>query len=152
MPSRPLRPCASQPCPNLVEKGRCPAHERATDRRRRETETWRHVRGANGGTIDIYQSKDWKRLRAQVLREANYLCQCDECRGCRKCQAKPRMEADRFNLTCWKCEALLSPQPANTADHVTPVRDDVSRVFDRSNLRAMSEEHHSRKTIAEVRA
>lgn len=126
MPTRPLRPCVVSGCSELVESGPCPAHAKERDASRRKSETWRKVRGARGGTIDIYQSARWKALRARVLREANYLCECDECK------ARPVGE------------------PANTVDHRIPHRGDPALMWSRSNLMAMSHAHHSRKTAAET--
>lgn len=150
VPSRPLRPCATQSCGELVTTGHCPTCQAEREASRRTSETWRHAKGASGNTIDVYQTSKWKALRLRVLREAGYLCQCDECRSCPKCKAAPRWEADRFNLTCWRCMALLVMAPANTADHITTVHEAPERAFDRSNLRAMSQAHHSRKTASET--
>jgi 5-methylcytosine-specific restriction protein A len=116
MPDAPSRPCVTVGCPNVATyRGRCPTC--ATRRNRaREAEPLR----------DLYASPQWRRLRAQVLREADYICQCDDCQ--------------RAGLVL----------PANTVDHVRPHRGN-SRVFwDRANLRAMSAECHSRKTAGEV--
>jgi 5-methylcytosine-specific restriction endonuclease McrA len=126
MPTAALRPCAQPGCGELVPRGRCSLHTKEQDERRRGAETWRHVKGARSGTIDIYQSARWKRLQARVLREANYLCECEECKQ------RPVGE------------------PANTVDHIIAVRDAPSLAFERSNLRAMSQSHHSRRTIGDV--
>ena len=126
MPSRPLRPCPASGCDQLVEKGRCPAHTTAQDQTRRRVETWRHAKGANGNTIDVYQSARWKALRSQVLREAHYLCQCDE------------------------CSKRAVGEPANTADHIIAHHGDPVLMWDRNNVRAMSQAHHSRKTATET--
>jgi 5-methylcytosine-specific restriction protein A len=129
MPSRPLRPCPVNGCPELVEKGRCPTHTTEQERGRRQSETWRKVRGARGGTIDFYQSEAWRSIQARVLREANYLCQCEECRA----RAYPRL-----------------PDIANTVDHIISVRERPDLRLTRSNLQAMSQAHHSRKTARET--
>jgi 5-methylcytosine-specific restriction endonuclease McrA len=126
MPSRPLRPCPVSNCPELVEKGRCPTHTSAQDQQRRQSETWRHAKGAGGKTIDVYQTAKWKALRARVLREAKYLCQCEE------------------------CERRPVGEPANTVDHRIPHHGDPGLMWDRRNLRAMSQAHHSRKTASET--
>lgn len=60
------------------------------------------------------------------------------------------MLADLSALACWKCEALLSPAPANTVDHDRPHRGDPALIWDPANLRAMNGAHHSAKTIGEV--
>jgi 5-methylcytosine-specific restriction enzyme A len=78
--------------------------------------------------IDVYATPRWKALRAQVLREAHYLCQCEEC------SKRPVGE------------------PANTVDHIIAHHGDPGLMWDRRNLRAMSQAHHSRKTISEVLA
>jgi 5-methylcytosine-specific restriction enzyme A len=127
MPSAPLRPCPASGCSALVTKGRCPDHTRAQDRR--QSETWRHTRGASGNVIDIYQSPRWRALRARVLREANHLCQCEEC----AMRTFPRL-----------------PDVADTVDHRVPHRGDMALFWDRNNLRAMSTAHHSRKTASET--
>jgi 5-methylcytosine-specific restriction enzyme A len=126
MPSRPLRPCATTGCPELVEKGRCPTHTAEQERGRRQSETWRHAKGTNGKTIDVYQTPRWKALRLRVLREANYLCQCEE------------------------CEKRPVGEPANTVDHRIPHHGRPELMWDRRNLRAMSASHHSRKTAGET--
>lgn len=44
MPSAPLRPCAAQPCPNLVARGRCDQHARATSTGRGYDARWQRFR------------------------------------------------------------------------------------------------------------
>ena len=63
MPTRPLRPCASQPCPELVRSGRCSLHaeEQDTDRR----PEW---------VTKFYGSTRWKKLR-EWKRRHNPLCE-----------------------------------------------------------------------------
>jgi 5-methylcytosine-specific restriction protein A len=130
MPTAALRPCAQPNCSALVSHGRCPEHTRAQDRSRRASETWRHTRGASNNTIDIYQSPRWRALRLRVLREATYLCQCEECAA----RVYPRL-----------------PDVADTVDHVRPHRGYMVLFWDRANLQALSHAHHSRKTMREVR-
>jgi 5-methylcytosine-specific restriction protein A len=55
-----LRPCASQPCPELVESGCCDAH--------RANETVRQYdRARRDDPNQIYHSTRWRRLRLIVL-------------------------------------------------------------------------------------
>jgi 5-methylcytosine-specific restriction enzyme A len=58
MPGRSLRPCAQQPCPELVEKGRCTAHTRAREHRR---EAGRPDRDK------FYDTARWRRFRKLFL-------------------------------------------------------------------------------------
>jgi 5-methylcytosine-specific restriction enzyme A len=127
-PSRPLRPCPVNGCPELVDKGRCPTHTLEQDRGRRQSEAWRKVRGTRGGMVDIYTTSRWRRLRQQVLREANYLCQCQDC------ASRP------------------VPEPASVVDHVRPHRGDTGLMWSRANLVALSKQHHDAKTAREVHA
>lgn len=58
----PLKPCAHQPCPNLVESGRCHAHTKT-----------------NRGPDDkFYTSRQWRATRLEHLRIEPL------CRECRK--------------------------------------------------------------------
>src|SRR5690349_16791196 len=52
MPTKPLRPCASQPCPELVTSGHCPTYAKEQDRDRRPE--W---------VTKFYGSTRWKKLR-----------------------------------------------------------------------------------------
>src|ERR1700733_13246308 len=78
------------------------------------------------GTIDpIYQSEQYKRWRAQVLRNAGYRCQAIE-NGSR----------------CTKA----SPHHRMFADHIKELRDG-GPAFDPANGQCQCGAHHTRKTV-----
>lgn len=64
---------------------------------------------------NIYGSKRWRKLRAQILRE-NPMCVCPECGGKRL--------------------------PANTVDHKEPHRGNMVLFWDRRNLQALNKHCH----------
>lgn len=109
MPHAPLRPCPRCRRPTHGKCSTCPSESQ----RRAILEPWRKW----------YQTKAWKALRLEVLAEAGYRCQCDECGG-------------RFAI----------PR-ATDVDHVRPHLGDMAKFFDKYNLRALSHSHHSRKTM-----
>src|SRR5690348_5478472 len=51
-----LRPCANQPCPALVEKGRCPSCQRKLE-------------AARGSSTQRGYGSDWERVRRAYLAE-----------------------------------------------------------------------------------
>jgi len=65
----------------------------------------------------LYATRQWKELRAQVLREANGRCATKNC-----------------------------ARPACIVDHVRPHRGSNSLFFDRDNLQALCKRCHDRKT------
>jgi 5-methylcytosine-specific restriction enzyme A len=74
-----------------------------------------------------YSTARWLRLRQRVLREAEYVCQCEDCKA---------GELDT---------------PASVVDHVEAHRGSADLFFRRDNLRAMAKVCHDRKTAAENR-
>lgn len=101
MPARPLRPCASPGCSNLVVKGRCPAHAVQPDPRvgRRKVYDLRSWRGPNG-------------LRIRKLK-ANPLCeQCERDGVVASAEAVDHADGDATNNAwsnlvslCWSCHS-----------------------------------------------
>ncbi len=65
MPWSPARFCAVHGCGELTHAGRCAKHRAEREKERRERETWRD-----------YNSAEWKRNRATVLRLE------PQCRAC----------------------------------------------------------------------
>ena len=57
-----LQPCAEVGCPELVERGRCPAHTQSKN-------------AARGTTKERGYAGTWKALRLMVLRRDMYVCQ-----------------------------------------------------------------------------
>ena len=121
MPVAALRLCAGG-CGARVQRDRCANCKRRLAQTRRQSESWRKAPGAHGTLIDVYQTPRWKALRLEVLEAAHYLCQCED------------------------CATLPCPLPANTCDHRIPHRGDPFLMWDKSNLQALSEECHNRKT------
>lgn len=72
--------------------------------------------------VGFYQSKDWRVLRAAVLRESPL---------CLACKAHGRLVA------------------AGVVDHVVPLKDGGAR-FDRANLQPLCVSCHNRKTARET--
>lgn len=66
----------------------------------------------------------WQRLRVEVLRDANGLCQCEDCR------THGRL------------------RPAHEVDHIVPLWE--GGTDDRNNLQAINRQCHVRKTTAEA--
>lgn len=65
MPTAPLRPCAAQPCDQLVPRGRCHAHALQLDQQRRPA--W---------ITKFYSSKPWQNARNQKRRDSPL---CEDC-------------------------------------------------------------------------
>jgi 5-methylcytosine-specific restriction enzyme A len=74
---------------------------------------------------ELYRTKRWQRLRAKVLRDADYLCVQD---GKRE-----------------SCGVV-----ATEVDHITPHRGNPNLFWNRSNLQAMCRSCHSQKTARGV--
>ena len=68
----------------------------------------------------------WMRTRERILRAANGLCQCDE------------------------CKALPAPRLAHEVDHIVPLCDGGADAD--HNLQALNADCHARKTAAEASA
>jgi 5-methylcytosine-specific restriction protein A len=72
MPIAPRRPCNRAGCPALIEQGQrfCPAHQQQHRQASEERRTPRLQAG-------FYSSKEWRRMRAIVLRDEP-LCACGQ--------------------------------------------------------------------------
>lgn len=75
---------------------------------------------ANASDRRLYFTKQWRRLRARVLREEPTCVECVR---------------DGYEV-----------RPTTDVDHVVPHRGDTRLFFDRSNLRALCHAHHTMKT------
>lgn len=122
MPFAPPRPCRNCRRATTEKGGYCQACKRPHEQQRRQTETWRHVQGARGGTIDIYQSTRWKAERKSFLIE---------------------------NPLCVDCKAEGYIVAATDVDHEVPHRGDMMLFWDQGNWRARCHKHHSVKTMRE---
>lgn len=111
MPNRPRRRCPRPACPNAQP---CPDHHRKTETRSKYA--------------DLYESKEWRKLKAEVLDEERY------------CPGYHRLGSPI------PCRA-----PTTQVDHVIAL-DDGGPPLDRTNLRALCASCHGRKTGDEVRA
>jgi 5-methylcytosine-specific restriction endonuclease McrA len=107
-PSRIARPCSVYPCPEpATVKGKCAAHARQADTARNATRS---------GSLSVYRSTRWRRLRARLLRDRPW---CEDPAGCR--------------------------EAATDVDHVVPIAAGGDP-WDEGNLRPLCHRHHSRKT------
>lgn len=121
MPFKPRRPCRHPGCPALVDRGFCATHDAAHDR-----ETTRRAQEydkARGTAAERGYDGDWREASRKYLRDHPY-CECDACRS------------------------SFAPHDADTVDHIVPHNGDLRLFWDRSNWRAMSWAHHSRKTAS----
>lgn len=85
MPARPKRPCSHPSCPELVERGRCDAHQAAhLAAQREETRAYDVRRGSPAARG--YDSR-WRRYAKRYLRK-HPVCAC----GCRQ----PSEEVDHI--------------------------------------------------------
>jgi 5-methylcytosine-specific restriction protein A len=97
-----LQPCGEVGCPELVERGRCPAHTKS-------------LAASRGTTKERGYAGTWKRLRLMVLRRDLHVCQ--EClrREGRTERATdvdhiialtdggPRLDMENLQSLCSKC-------------------------------------------------
>lgn len=125
MPFAPPRPCRNCRKATTEKGGYCETCKPKYEKQRRQTETWRHVTGARGGTIDIYQSSRWKAERKAFL-IGRPLCECDECRS-------------RNMVTA-----------ATVVHHVKPHRGDPELFWDWNNWSPRAKSCHDRETMREV--
>jgi 5-methylcytosine-specific restriction enzyme A len=123
MPVRPKRPCVVAGCPELVESGPCPTHAKERDASRRKSETWRKVRGARGGHVDIYTTSRWREARARFLAK---------------------------HPLCVDCEREGHVTAASAVDHRIQHRGDMRLFWDTNNWDPLCAMHHGRKTAAET--
>jgi len=106
MPDQAPHFCSVPGCPEVTTAPRCPAHAAQAEQAR-----------ANYAVRRWYRTPRWKALRAQVLREAAYVC------------------AD-----CRQVVAQLA------VDHVVKHGGDPRLFWDRANLQALCGRCHGRKT------
>lgn len=126
MPWASKRPCRGRGghCFNLSEKdGLCRACLKDRERERRRTETWRKVRGPRGGTVDIYQTPEWKAASKDYLQQ---------------------------HPLCVTCLAEERTEPSTLVDHVIPHRGNMQLFWDPENWQAQCASCHSKKTAKEV--
>lgn len=73
---------------------------------------------------DIYHSTRWRKLRKQILLRDDYLClHC--------------LEEGKYTQ-------------ADVVDHITELRDDITKAYDDKNLQSLCHECHNRKTREET--
>ncbi len=117
MPRSAPTPCRYPGCGAvLASPGFCPQHRASAHR------DYGRARRSFDAEVGFYQSKDWRALRAAVLRESPL---------CVVCKAKDRLVA------------------AGVVDHVVPLKDGGAR-FDRANLQPLCISCHNRKTARET--
>jgi len=117
MPRSAPTPCRYPGCAEVVAvPGYCDAHRPLIHR------DYGRARRGFDAEVGFYQSKDWRVLRAAVLRESPL---------CVVCKAKERLIA------------------AGVVDHVVPLKDGGAR-FDRANLQPLCVSCHNRKTARET--
>lgn len=114
MPLRPLKPCNALGCNALTRNSRYCDEHAALDK------PWATRKGSGRG------GRPWRRLRDQVLKRDDYICQCDEC----KLQNRLR--------------------PAHEVDHIVPISHGGTDIP--SNLRAINHDCHELKTRRESKA
>jgi len=117
MPRSAPTPCRYPGCAEVVAvPGYCDGHRPLIHR------DYGRARRGFDAEVGFYQSKDWRVLRAAVLRESPL---------CVVCKAKERLIA------------------AGVVDHVVPLKDGGAR-FDRDNLQPLCVSCHNRKTARET--
>lgn len=114
MPLRPQKPCSAQGCNALTRNARfCDAHADMG-------KAWAGHQGTGRG------GRPWRRLREQVLKRANYLCQCSECKRTGRLRG------------------------ADEVDHIVPVAMGGTDAED--NLQAINHDCHKEKTRRDAQA
>lgn len=115
MALRPNKPCRARGCQALTRNpsGYCDDHAD-------QAKPWATRKGSGRG------GRPWRRLRDQVLKRDNYLCQCEE------------------------CKRLARIRPAHEVDHVVPLAQGGTDTP--SNLSAINHECHRAKTQREAAA
>lgn len=117
MPRSAPTPCRYPGCGAvLASPGFCPQHRASAHR------DYGRARRGFDAEVGFYQSKDWRVLRAAVLRESPL---------CLACKDRGRLVA------------------AGVVDHVVPLKDGGAR-FDRANLQPLCVSCHNRKTARET--
>jgi 5-methylcytosine-specific restriction enzyme A len=116
MPWSPKRPCSK--CGRATDARYCDRCVAPVERERMVNEPWRAW----------YRTPRWKALRWEVLTEAMFKCQCEECQGQK---TWPR---------------------ATICDHRERHGGNEALFWDKSNLQAMAKSCHDRKTAQEVNA
>ena len=117
MPRRAPTPCRYPGCAAvLAQPGYCPTHRPLVHR------DYGRARRGFDAEVGFYQSKDWRALRAAVLRESPLWLACK----------------DHGRLVA-----------AGVVDHVVPLKDGGAR-FDRANLQPLCVSCHNRKTARET--
>jgi 5-methylcytosine-specific restriction endonuclease McrA len=115
MPSRPLRPCPVSNCPELVEKGRCPTHERQADRSRGTAQQ----RGYSYG---------WAKYSAR-FRRTHPLC--------------GDKDADAYLSTASQCRREGRVSASVVTHHIRPHRPNPELFMDHRNHEALCERCHN---------
>jgi 5-methylcytosine-specific restriction protein A len=116
MPKSAPTPCRYPGCGAVLDKpGYCPAHRVAVHR------DYGRARRAFDTEVGFYQSRDWRLVRAQILRD------------------RP---------VCAQCEVAGRVVVAGVVDHIVPLKDGGAR-FDRANLQPLCVSCHNRKTAKE---
>jgi 5-methylcytosine-specific restriction protein A len=115
MPTRALRVCRYPGCPALVDKGYCQAHKHLSPARFNDR--------ARGTASSRGYGPEWRRLRAQVLREEPL------CRLCLEEQPKRYTQATHIDHVLCKAHGGTDS---------------------RSNLRGLCASHHAGKTAREA--
>lgn len=116
MPDALPTPCSKQGCPKLSTDRFCPPHTQEANRQ------YNKVRRADPKRNDsLYSSAQWRRVRAQQLRDEPL------CRECKK--------TERVTM-------------ATIADHVVPISEGGA-IFDPENHQSLCKPCHDRKSIKE---
>lgn len=130
--NRPLRPCRQVGCRNLIQPPEryCPQHkwtpeQRAAYERERNRERHREYDQTKRDKRlkAFYDSPEWERLRQYVLNRDHHLC-----------------------VMCLEQHRLT---PADTVDHIVPIREAWDRRLDPENCRSLCASCHSKRHAAE---
>jgi len=117
MPISAPTPCRHPGCGAVLAKpGYCPAHRGAVHR------DYGRARRSFDSELGFYQSKNWREVRAVLLRD---------------------------QPLCVRCEAAGRLVAAKVVDHIVPIKEGGAR-FDRSNLQPLCVACHNRKTARET--
>lgn len=117
MPQRAPTPCRYPGCGAILDTpGFCPKHRVAVHR------DYGRARRSFDTEVGFYQSNEWRRVRAAVLRDVPL---------CAACGARGRLVA------------------AKVVDHIQPIKSGGAR-FDRTNLQSLCVACHNRKTARET--
>jgi len=117
MPISAPTPCRHPGCGAVLAKpGYCPAHRGAVHR------DYGRARRSFDSELGFYQSKNWREVRAVLLRD---------------------------QPLCVRCEAAGRLVAAKVVDHIVPIKEGGAR-FGRSNLQPLCVACHNRKTARET--